>query len=247
LAVVADWERLQRKFFNVEIAAVMFPEVITIAAKNTVVYTAWPSRFGLLFGLMLALMRLSPIAAVPLGGAHLHRDLPRTAGPADDLPVRPRHPDRVQLATRGRIRLQHDRADRRRRAYMAETIRAGIEAVPKGQIEAARSLGMSPTWAMASIVLPQAFRIVIPPLTNELVLLIKDTSLLAVLGATPEPELLGSAAGQTGRVQQRDTADRRGAIYADHDPADPARGGARAPQPPFTLSDPSTGPVRSQP
>jgi polar amino acid transport system permease protein len=70
-------------------------------------------------------------------------------------------------------------------AYMAETIRAGIEGVPKGQMEAARSLGMSYTWAMISIIIPQGFRIIIPPLTNELVLLIKDTSLLFVIGTTP--------------------------------------------------------------
>jgi polar amino acid transport system permease protein len=69
-------------------------------------------------------------------------------------------------------------------AYMAETLRAGIQAVPKGQREAARSLGMSHTRAMVSIVLPQAFRIVIPPLTNEIILLTKDTSLAYVLGVT---------------------------------------------------------------
>jgi polar amino acid transport system permease protein len=65
---------------------------------------------------------------------------------------------------------------------MAETLRAGIQAVPKGQVEAARSLGMNSLWSTTSVVLPQAFRIVIPPLTNELVLLIKDTSLLAAVG-----------------------------------------------------------------
>jgi polar amino acid transport system permease protein len=70
-------------------------------------------------------------------------------------------------------------------AYMAETIRAGIQAVPNGQREAARSLGMSSSRAMVSIVIPQAFRIIVPPLTNELVLLIKDTSLVFVLGTTP--------------------------------------------------------------
>jgi polar amino acid transport system permease protein len=70
-------------------------------------------------------------------------------------------------------------------AYMAETIRAGIQAVPKGQMEAARSLGMSHTRAMVSIVIPQGFRIIVPPLTNELVLLIKDSSLVFVLGTTP--------------------------------------------------------------
>jgi polar amino acid transport system permease protein len=67
-------------------------------------------------------------------------------------------------------------------AYMAETVRAGIQAVPKGQSEAARSLGMSGSWTTTSVILPQAFRIVIPPLTNEFVLLIKDTSLLSAIG-----------------------------------------------------------------
>jgi len=66
---------------------------------------------------------------------------------------------------------------------MAET-RAGIQAVPKGQMEAARSLGMTSGRAMGSIVVPQAFRIILPPLTNELILLTKDSSLVYVLGYT---------------------------------------------------------------
>ena len=70
-------------------------------------------------------------------------------------------------------------------AYMAETIRAGIQAVPKGQMEAARSLGMSHGRAMVSIVIPQAFRIILPPLTNELVLLFKDSSLVLLPRASP--------------------------------------------------------------
>ena len=68
-------------------------------------------------------------------------------------------------------------------AYMAETIRAGIQAVPKGQTEAARSLGMSPMKTTFWIIVPQGFRIIIPPLTNEFVLLLKDTSLLFVAGS----------------------------------------------------------------
>jgi polar amino acid transport system permease protein len=82
-------------------------------------------------------------------------------------------------------------------AYMAETIRAGIQAVPKGQLEAARTLGMSHTRAMVSIVLPQAFRIVIPPLTNEIILLTKDTSLVYVLGVTSTTIELTKFAGDT--------------------------------------------------
>jgi polar amino acid transport system permease protein len=65
---------------------------------------------------------------------------------------------------------------------MAETIRAGIQAVPKGQVEAARSLGMPSGVATRKIVLPQAFRIITPPLTNELILLVKDSSLVYILG-----------------------------------------------------------------
>jgi polar amino acid transport system permease protein len=68
-------------------------------------------------------------------------------------------------------------------AYMAETLRAGLQAVPKGQTEAARSLGMGGIATLVHIVIPQAIRIVIPPLTNEFVLLVKDTSLLSIAGA----------------------------------------------------------------
>ena len=69
-------------------------------------------------------------------------------------------------------------------AFIAEVVRAGILAVSKGQTEAARSLGM-PQWrAMVTIVIPQAFRIVLPPLTNEVILLTKDSSLIYVLGLT---------------------------------------------------------------
>lgn len=66
-------------------------------------------------------------------------------------------------------------------AYNAETIRGGIISVPKGQTEAARSLGMSSAQAMRRIILPQALRIIIPPLGNNFVILIKDTSLVSTI------------------------------------------------------------------
>jgi polar amino acid transport system permease protein len=68
-------------------------------------------------------------------------------------------------------------------AYMAEVYRAGIEAVPHGQMEAARSLGMSHGQAMRQVIVPQAVRTVIPPLLNDFIALMKDTSLVGVLGA----------------------------------------------------------------
>ena len=69
-------------------------------------------------------------------------------------------------------------------AYISEVLRAGLQAIPKGQMEAARSLGMSHTRAMISIIIPQAFRVVLPPLTNEVILLTKDSSLVYLLGVT---------------------------------------------------------------
>jgi polar amino acid transport system permease protein len=66
-------------------------------------------------------------------------------------------------------------------AYMAEVYRAGIEAVPRGQVEAARSLGMSHAQSMRYIIVPQAIRKVIPPLLNDLIALMKDTSLVSVI------------------------------------------------------------------
>jgi polar amino acid transport system permease protein len=68
-------------------------------------------------------------------------------------------------------------------AYMAEVYRAGIEAVPHGQMEAARSLGMSHGQAMREVIVPQAVRKVIPPLLNDYIALMKDTSLVSFLGA----------------------------------------------------------------
>ena len=66
-------------------------------------------------------------------------------------------------------------------AYMAEIFRAGIEAIDRGQIEAARSIGLSRWQTARFIVLPQAIRIVIPPLGNEFIAMLKDTSLLSIL------------------------------------------------------------------
>ena len=75
-------------------------------------------------------------------------------------------------------------------AYMAEVLRGGIQAVEPGQVEAAYSLGMSKRQVNNLIVLPQAFRIVIPSLGNEFVTMIKETSVLAFVGVV---EILRSA------------------------------------------------------
>lgn len=75
-------------------------------------------------------------------------------------------------------------------AYMAEVYRAGIEAVPGGQMEAARSLGMSHGQAMRNVIVPQAVRKVIAPLLNDFIALMKDTTLVSVI-ALNEVALVG--------------------------------------------------------
>jgi polar amino acid transport system permease protein len=75
-------------------------------------------------------------------------------------------------------------------AYMAEVYRAGIEAVPRGQMEAARSLGMSHRQAMRHVIVPQAIRKVFAPLLNDFIALMKDTTLVSVI-AFNEVTLIG--------------------------------------------------------
>lgn len=67
-------------------------------------------------------------------------------------------------------------------AYFAEIIRAGIQSIDKGQTEAARSIGFTGTQTMRYVVLPQAFRRMLPTITNQSIISLKDTSLLSVIG-----------------------------------------------------------------
>lgn len=69
-------------------------------------------------------------------------------------------------------------------AYVAEIVRAGIQSIPRGQMEAARSLGMSLPQAMMDIILPQAFKRILPPLSGQFISLIKDSSLVSVIAIT---------------------------------------------------------------
>jgi polar amino acid transport system permease protein len=186
VALAADWKRLAGAFFRVDIAMSMFPDVVVVALRNTVIYTLLAFVFGLALGLMLALMRLSSIAPYRWAATayvELFRGLPAllvlfVVGYGIPLAFPNRE---IPGGVYGSVALGLGLTAA---AYMAETIRAGIQAVPQGQMEAARTLGMSHQRAMASIILPQALRIVVPPLTNEIILLTKDTSLAYVLGVT---------------------------------------------------------------
>jgi len=82
-------------------------------------------------------------------------------------------------------------------AYLGEVYRAGIESIPKGQMEAARSLGMTYLQAMRHVILPQAIRVVLPPLGNDFIAMLKDTSLASAISVR---ELMLSGRMNTART-----------------------------------------------
>lgn len=181
VVVATDWANVGSQLFNPAVAVDMAP-LLPNAFKNTVVYTLAAFAIGLSLGTLLALMRLStvgPYRWIATLYIEFFRGIPALLvviafGYAVPIALGVRIDSVIAKAG---LALGMVSA-----AYIAETLRAGIQAVPKGQVEAARSLGMSPTRTLVQVVIPQAFRIVLPPMTNELILLTKDTSLISVVG-----------------------------------------------------------------
>jgi polar amino acid transport system permease protein len=171
------------EFLNPDILRDVFPGILTEGAKNTLVFTGFSFTGGMIIGLVVALMRTSRARSLRWPAAvytDVLRGLPALLTIVFigfGIPIATGWQFPFPKYFPGCLALSLVAG-----AYIAETIRAGIEGVPRGQMEAARSLGMTYGSAMELVVLPQAFRLVIPSLTNELVLLFKDTSLLAVLG-----------------------------------------------------------------
>jgi polar amino acid transport system permease protein len=184
-AFSANWGQIADVFFKPALIKSAFEDGLPEALLKTLEYTAGAFVIGLLGGTVLALMRLSQVApyrwfstayieffrGLPAIVVFIAFSLLPLAFPGLIIPLDPYGP--VWLAL-GIVAA----------AYMAEVIRAGIQAVPKGQLEAARSLGMPPGLATRKIVLPQAFRIVLPPLGNDLILLVKDSSLVFIIGTS---------------------------------------------------------------
>lgn len=158
-------------------------------AKMTVIVAVLAVFFGVLLGLVIALMRLSKIAPVRwvatsyiefIRGTPIlaqiyifYYGLPQIGIHFPDVSFIPGFPDIMA----GVIALSINSA-----AYVAETFRAGIQAIDKGQSEAARSLGMPSSMAMRYIILPQAIRNILPALGNEFIVVIKETSIVSIIG-----------------------------------------------------------------
>ncbi|MGW6279464.1 amino acid ABC transporter permease [Kribbella sp. NPDC055071] len=189
----ADWKQIGDVFFRPALIRTALTEGLPQALLKTLEYTAGAFVIGLVAGTVLALMRLSSVGPYRwLATAYIEffRGLPAIVVfiAFSLLPLAfegmtvPLDPYGVVWLALGIVAA----------AYMAEVVRAGIQAVPRGQIEAARSLGMPAGLATRKIVLPQAFRIVLPPLANDLILLVKDSSLVFIIGvSTSGNELTG--------------------------------------------------------
>lgn len=159
-------------------------------AKNTLLISAFTVILGVLLGIILALMKLSKnvilkflsscyiefIRGTPLlvQLTIIFYGLPMIGIRFPEIPALGQNFSRFMA---GIIALSMNSG-----AYVAEIIRAGIQAVDKGQAEAARSLGMTHGMSMKNIILPQAVKNILPALGNEFVVIIKESSIVSIIG-----------------------------------------------------------------
>jgi His/Glu/Gln/Arg/opine family amino acid ABC transporter permease subunit len=164
-------------------------DVILKAVLVTITLALLAEAFGIVFGLLLALLKISRLRFLRFP-AQLYIDIFRGTPLLVQLiiiyfttPLIGIRFDSLFFA--GLTTLTLNSA-----AYVAEIFRSGIQSIDRGQMEAGRASGLSYGQTMRYIIVPQAFRRTIPPLTNEFVMLIKDTSIVSVIGLV---ELLKSA------------------------------------------------------
>jgi len=154
-----------------------------IGALITLELTALAVAFGMILGLVFGLLRLAPQLKISYYLAGLYIDFFRGTPLFVQilllyfgvLPIF----GEVGAFTSAVIACSLNSG-----AYIAEIVRAGIQAIDKGQMEAGRSLGMNHRQAMWYIILPQAYKVVIPPLINEFIAMLKDTSLVSIIGVS---------------------------------------------------------------
>ena len=188
------------------VGAYLFSPEILVGLGRTLLLTAMAMVIGLAIGMVLAIMRLSPnpvFGAVSWGWIWFFRGVPPLVQlifwynlallfPTLGIGV-PFGPQWVAWDT-NRLITPFSAAilglSFTESAYAAEMLRAGIQAVSAGQAEAAASLGMTQAQALRRIILPQALRIVVPPIGNDTISMLKFTSLVSVLAL---PDLLYSA------------------------------------------------------
>lgn len=173
--------------FNISLFIESIPYLIN-GAKYTIVFSLISIVFGIVIGLFASLMKISknPILKI-IGNTYIEviRGTPLLLHIMIAYYGLAAFNIKLSYFTAGILALSINSG-----AYCGEIFRAGIESIEKGQMEAARSVGMSYGQAMRYIIIPQAIKRVIPPLTNEFVAMLKDSSLLSIIAV---PELLRNA------------------------------------------------------
>src|SRR3990170_3261642 len=174
------------RFDGGAITEFFFNDVILRGVRGTLQVTVLAMLFGTLLGIVLGVMRVSHNRLLAgLGSFYvwfvrgtpvliqlllLHNGIPQMVGSRDFTLFLP--PFRSALLT----------FSLNEAAYMAEIVRAGIQAIEPGQMDAAKSLGMTNLQAMRRVILPQALRIIIPPTGNEVIAMLKNPSLAFAIG-----------------------------------------------------------------
>lgn len=178
-------ERIQQTFFDPQIIAKVMPTLIGVGLPNTILLAVLASLIGIVAGLVIAIGLPSRHLAIRLGCrvyVDILRGLPHILTIyliGQGLPLAGLSMFGTDTYAYAALAIGLIEG-----AYMAEIFRAGLQSVERGQIEAARSLGMSKWQTMRDIILPQGIRRVLPPLTGQFILVIKGTALVFLLGLT---------------------------------------------------------------
>src|SRR5947209_11743805 len=190
--------------FDFDVIRRSLPYLFLDGMTFTLTLTALATAGGIVFGTLLALMRLSgipPIALPAAGYVNLMRSVPLVlmifwfyfpVPFVGQLVTGAAQPIQVGAFVSSLVTFTLFEA-----AYFCEIMRAGIQSIPRGQVAAAQALGMTYPQTMGYIVLPQAFRNMLPVLLTQTIILFQDTSLVYVLSIT---DFLGAAS----KVAQRD-------------------------------------------
>jgi polar amino acid transport system permease protein len=176
-------ENFVRLYLDVERMVGALPQLLGEGLRITLIISVGALTLGLIFGMILALIGMSRRWWVALP-VKLYIDLFRGLPAILTIVLVGNGLPAAGFAIFGRNRLAYGTLALGliATAYIAEILRAGIQSVEKGQMEAARSVGMSYLQAMRLVIVPQGVRRVLPPLTNEFIAIVKDSSLVFIIG-----------------------------------------------------------------
>ncbi|MBL8701727.1 MAG: amino acid ABC transporter permease [Alphaproteobacteria bacterium] len=196
------WQRFQRTFLDIDQILAIVPDLVRIGIPNTLLLSAIAVLIGLVLGLALALLLLarSQVLRWPARAyVDVFRGLPVVLTIyliGQGLPIAGIRPFGQNSYAYAALALGLIEG-----AYMSEIFRSGIQSVERGQMEAARALGLSYLKAMALVVVPQGVRRVLPALTGQFIHVIKGSSLVYLLGLLPEQREIFSIASDAAHIQ----------------------------------------------